>query len=180
MGSELGYLVTSQIAKSTAPSGRLSKVSNKDGTTKRLTEFSKCGCGVNQSKDLPPLCHKLARNKKTNGTAYNFLQNAVETTSNALGIQQVSKVTVQHATALTGWMFYGAGNQSLGEGLVPFSVVPTNQVSNTTITANQQAHHQNMDYNTVMTGTTSITSKDAQKLRSSKGYIKANFNEMVV
>ena len=32
----------------------------------------------------------------------------------------------------------------------------------------------------VMTGSTSITTKDTQRLRSSKGYIPANFEEMAV
>ena len=37
-----GVLTTLHIAKSTALSGRPSKVSSKGGTTKRLTEFAKC------------------------------------------------------------------------------------------------------------------------------------------
>jgi len=147
-----------------------------DKTVDRICKM----CGVNQTEDLPPLYHELAGHKKTDGTVRSLLQDAVESTADALGIQHIPTVSVQHATALTGWVFFGAGNQSLGEGLMPFSVVPPNQVSATAIAAIQQAHHQNMDYNTVMTGSTSITSEDAQKLRSSKGYIPANFEEMVV
>ena len=37
-----------------------------------------------------------------------------------------------------------------------------------------------MDYNSVMTGSTSITSKDAKQLRSSEGNIAEKFEEMVV
>lgn len=147
-----------------------------DKTVDRMCKM----CGVNQTEDLPPLYHELAGHKKTDGTVRSVLQDAVESTANALGIQHIPTMTVQHATALAGWVFFGAGNQSLGEGLMPFSVVPPNQVSATAIAAIQQAHHQNMDYNTVMTGSTSITSEDAQKLRSAKGYVPANFEEMIV
>jgi ribosome assembly protein YihI (activator of Der GTPase) len=147
-----------------------------DKTVDRICKM----CGANQTEDLPPLYHELAAHKKTDGTVRSVLQDAVEFTANALGIQHIPTVTVQHATALAGWVFFGAGNQSLGEGLMPFSVVPPNQVSATAIAAIQQAHHQNMDYNTVMTGSTSITSEDAQKLRSAKGYVPANFEEMIV
>ena len=104
----------------------------------------------------------------------------LETTANTLGIQHVPTDSVQHATALNGWVFFGTGNQSLGQGLMPFSVAPPNEVSAAAVAAIHAAHHQNMDYNTVMAGSTSITSKYAQKLKLSKRYVPANFEERLV
>ena len=118
--------------------------------------------------------------KKGNSTLRSVLQDAVETAATQLGIPHIPTVTVQHATALSGWVFSGADTQSLGEGLMPFLVVPPNQVSLGAVAALQAAHTQNMDYNTVMTGSTLITSANAQKLRSAKGYIPSNFEEMIV
>ena len=137
-------------------------------------------CGVTDTDDLSPLHAEWAAMKKTNGTLRGLLQDAVETATSTLHILHCPTVTMQHATALGGWIFCGAGNQSLGEGLMPFSVVPPNQVSHGAVAAVQATHNRNMDCNTVMTGSTSITSTDAQKLRSSKGHIPSNFKEMMV
>lgn len=137
-------------------------------------------CQEADTDDLPPLYSEWAAMKKTDGTLRALLQDAVESAATTLHIPHCPTVTVQHATALNGWVFCGAGDQSLGEGLMPFSVVPPNQVSVGAVAAIQAAHNQNMDYNTVMTGSTSITSEDAQKLRSAKGYIPSNFEEMIV
>lgn len=80
-----------------------------DKTVDRICKM----CGANQTEDLPPLYHELAAHKKTDGTVRSVLQDAVEFTANALGIQHIPTVTVQHATELAGWVFFGAGNQSL-------------------------------------------------------------------
>ena len=137
-------------------------------------------CAVVSAEDLPPLYHELAGHKQGDGTARSVLQDAVEAAAGHLGVPHVPVMTTQHSTSLNGWVFYGPSIQSLGEGLLPFSVIPPNQVSATAVAAIQAAHHQNMDYNTVMTGSTSITSGDASKLRTAKGYIPANFEEMIV
>ena len=137
-------------------------------------------CGVRDWQDLPTLYHEMAAHKKTDGTLRSVFQEAVETAAAILGNLHCPTVTVQHATALTGWVFFGAGDQALGEGLMPFSITPPNQVSAGAIAAIQATHEQNMDHHTVMTGSTSVTAADAQKMRSSKGYIPANFEEMLV
>ena len=148
----------------------------KDKTLDRLCKM----CGVMNAENLPQLYNDLAAHKKADGTTRQLIQEQVEAVAHALRIQHVPVVTVQQATALSGWVFYGAGEQSLGEGLLPFSVIPPNQVSASAQLATQEAYEQNMDYNTVMTGSTSITSSDASKMRTAKGYLPANFEEMIV
>jgi uncharacterized membrane protein YgcG len=147
-----------------------------DKTLDRLCKM----CKVANSHDLPPLWHELAGYKKTDGTNRNVIQDAVDRASAELGIPHCPVVTVQHATAIAGFSFVGQGDQELGAGVLPFSIIPPNQVSATAVASLQQAHNQNMDYNTIMTGSTSITSADASKMRSAKGYIPSNFEEMLV
>ena len=137
-------------------------------------------CDVDDADNLLPLHAKWAAMKKTDGALQGLLQDAVKMATTTLHIPHCPTATVQHATALSGWIFCGASNKSLGEGLMPFSVVPPNQVSLWAVAAIQATHNQNMDCDTVMTGSISITSADAQKLCSSKGCIPSNFKEMVV
>jgi hypothetical protein len=147
----------------------------KPGTLDRLCKM----CGT-ESDTLPPLYHALANHKKADGTIRSILQDHVEQAAHQMGIRHIPTMTVQHATALNGWVFFGASDQSIGEGFMPFSIVPPNQVSASAVAATQEHHDQNVDYNTVMTGSTSITSGDAQKMRGGKGYIPATFEEMIV
>ena len=127
----LNDLTDSRIDRTKRKAVKGNKQRWSDKTVHRICKM----CGVNQSEDLSLLYHELAGHKKTNGTVCSLLHDAVKKTSNAVGIQQVPMVTVQHATALTGCMFFGAGNQSIGEGLIPSSAVPPNQVSPTAIAA---------------------------------------------
>ena len=97
----------------------------KDKTLDRLCKM----CNVMNTEQLPPLYHELASHEKANGTTRSLIQEHVEAAAAALLIPHVPVVSVQHATALSGWIFFGASKQSLGEGLLPFLVIPPNQVS---------------------------------------------------
>lgn len=84
-------------------------------------------CGT-ESNTLSPIYHALASHKKADGTICSIVQDHVEQAADKMGICHIPMMTVQHATALNGWVFFGASDQSIGEGFMPFSIVPPNQV----------------------------------------------------
>lgn len=132
------------------------------------------------SDDIPKIYSQLAAHKKADGPVRLLLQDAVNAAAEALRISMPPTVSVQHATALTSWVFHGATENALGEGLMPFTVVPPNQTSRAALAAIETTHGENMDLNTVTMGSTTITAADAQKMRTSKAYLPANFEEMLV
>ena len=145
------------------------------GTCVRLLKM----CGVDDWEDLPPLYHTLAGHRKDDGPIRNLLQDAVDAAAVTLRTRRPN-MTVQHATALKNWMFIGVTERELGEGLLPFSITPPDQVSASAIAQSQANHSQNMDYSTIMLGSTSISASDAKSMRTGKGYIPADWDEAEV
>lgn len=144
----------------------------KASTISRLNKM----CGVASETLLPPIYHELAAHKKgVDGNVRTMLQDAVETAGHALGMRY-PEVTVQHAQALAGWAF-GGGFETLGEGLLPFTVTPPNQVSKRATEQIAADHQRNTDYTTIMDGSIAISASDANALRCEKGYIPTDWDE---
>ena len=135
-------------------------------------------CNVEDTELLPAFWHELAAHKKTQGTVRSLLQDAVETAAKQLRVRHPT-VTTQHASALTDWTFYGS-EIDLGEGILPFTITPPDQVSLAAVAQIQLDHHQNRDFSAIMTGSTSISAADARAMRSSKGYIPVDWDEAEV
>ena len=135
-------------------------------------------CNVEETEHLPSFWHDLAAHKKTEGTVRSLLQDAVETVAKRLRVRYPT-VTTQHASALTDWAFYGA-ETDLGEGILPFTITPPDQISLAAVAQIQLDHHQNRDFSAIMTGSTSISAADARAMRSSKGYIPVDWDEAEV
>ena len=137
-------------------------------------------CCVADEELLPQLYHDLASHKKaSDGTVRSLFQDAVETAAGNLKVRYPT-MTVQHATSLNDWSFCGGVEQDLGEGLLPFSITPPDQVSAAAVAQLQANHYQNRDYSALMTGSTSITAADAKAMRTSKGFIPVDWEEAEV
>lgn len=130
-------------------------------------------------EDLPRLYHELAA--RTKGINKRLLvQQCFDLTASELGINKLPASST-HVIDIDNWDFTGASYDTLGSGLLPFSVVPPDAPSKGGRKALQEEQERSRLYD--MSGDAisgAISSSDAKKLYNNKGYIPTEWTEATV